>query len=271
MDAPRYAWLAAVLVLAPAAGCAQPNYTAAERYDHGLVVCLSGSGHMMNEVRNIRRGLYDGGVACAIETFAWSAFMLDLTTVEEKQALAADLARRIEQYLDTHPGRPVHLVGVSSGTGLLVWGLEDLRPGCRVTTAILLASSLSRAYDLTDALEHLDGAAYNFHSPLDLVSGASVAIRTVDGRHDVAAGMAGFQVPDDLDDRGRAVYRARLVQIQWTPADVLTGNVGDHLGATRPAYVRQHIAPLITTPCPEPPPLDTPPTPDTPPPPEPPP
>lgn len=244
MRSRRWFWLAAAC-LVWAGGCSHVNYTSPERYAHGLVVCLSGSGHMMNEVRNVRRGLAEGGVDCAIEVFEWSRFMLDLTNVEQKKGLASQLARRIETYQKVYPGRPVHLLGVSSGTGLVVWALEDLAPGHRVTSAVLIASSLSRTYDLTAALTHLDGVAYNFHSPMDLVSGVSVVVRSVDGRHGVAAGLSGFRPPDDTDERTRAVYAEKLVQVGWRPADTLTGNVGDHLGATRPAYVRKHIAPLV--------------------------
>jgi len=240
----RWLWPAAAC-LVWANGCSHVNYTSPERYERGLVVCLSGSGRMMNEIRNVRRGLVEGGVECAIETYEWSRFMLDLTSVEKKRELASRLARRIETYQEVYPGRPVHLVGVSAGTGLVVWALEDLAPGRRVTSAVLIASSLSRTYDLTAALGRLDGVAYNFHSPMDLVSGASVVVRTVDGRHDVAAGLSGFALPDDADEQTRAAYDEKLVQVGWRPADTLTGNVGDHLGATRPAYVRKHVAPLV--------------------------
>jgi len=244
MRSRRWLWPAAACLMW-AGGCAHANYTLPERYEHGLVVCLSGSGRMMNEIRDIRRGLAEGGVDCAIETFEWSRFMLDLTSVERKKELASRLARRIETYQKVYPGRPVHLVGVSSGAGLVVWALENLAPGHRVTSAVLIASSLSRTYDLTAALGRLDGFAYNFHSPMDMVSGASVVVRTVDGRHGVASGLSGFVPPDGADERARAVYDEKLVQVGWTPADTLTGNVGDHLGATRPTYVRKHIAPLV--------------------------
>jgi len=132
MRSRRWFWLAACLVWA--GGCSHVNYTSPDRYAHGLVVCLSGSGRMMNEVGDIRRGLAEGGVDCAIEVFEWSRFMLDLTSVEQKKGLASQLARRIETYQKVYPGRPVHLLGVSAGTGLVVWALEDLAPPTSVST-----------------------------------------------------------------------------------------------------------------------------------------
>jgi pimeloyl-ACP methyl ester carboxylesterase len=244
MRSTRWLWPVAACLMW-AGGCAHGDYTSPERYERGLVVCLSGSGRMMNEIRSVRRGLAEGGVDCAIEAFEWSRFMLDLTSVEKKKTLASRLARRIETYQKVYPGRPVHLVGVSSGAGLVVWALENLTPGHRVASAVFIASSLSRTYDLTAALGRLDGFAYNFHSPMDVVSGASVVVRTVDGRHGVAAGLSGFVLPEGADEQTRAAYNEKLVQVGWTPGDAMTGNVGDHLGATRPAYVRKHIAPLV--------------------------
>ena len=76
----------------------------------------------------------EGGVDCAIEVFEWSRFMLDLTSVEQEKGLASQLARRIETYQKVYPGRPVHLLGVSAGTGLVVWALEDLAPPTSVST-----------------------------------------------------------------------------------------------------------------------------------------
>ena len=35
------------------------------------------------------------------------------------------LAGRIEAYLSEHPGRPVYVIGMSAGTGVVVWALED--------------------------------------------------------------------------------------------------------------------------------------------------
>ncbi len=209
-------------------------------------MCLSGAGRMMNEVGSLRRGLDEGGVAGAIERFEWSDYGLDLSSVDAKKGMARRLAKRIRTYQQLFPGRPVHLVGVSAGTGLIVWALEDLSVEEGVTGAILLASSLSRHYDLTRALQSTKGRLYHFHSLLDVVSAAAAAVRTVDGRHTTAAGFGGFQMPEGADDLTRALYAARLLQIAWEPGDVLQGNVGDHLGPTRTRYVKRHVAPLIS-------------------------
>jgi pimeloyl-ACP methyl ester carboxylesterase len=248
-------WIAALIACAAAAGgCGREYRTEADRfvnlsagagYDRGLVVCLSGAGGATGEVDRIRQGLLDGGVACAIEAFEWStgnvlADQMDLAANREKAAM---LARRIEKYQDEHPDCPVHLIGVSAGTGLVVWAVENLDPERPVANVVLVASSLSSRYDLRSALTNVSGCLYCYYSAADLVLGLLVpATGTVDRTGGDSGGLHGFQAPDDADDHAWALYTEKLSQIGWTAADVAYGHIGDHLGGTQPAYVRQYIA-----------------------------
>ena len=43
----------------------------------------------------------------------------------------------------------------------------------------------------------------------------------------------------------KELYEDKLVQHRWEPSDILRGNIGDHLGATNPGFVRKRIAPLL--------------------------
>ena len=106
----------------------------------------------MGETSNIRQGLIDGGVECAIEVFDWSTgvVLIDPMDLNANKRKAKALERRIiEEYQQGYPGRPVPLVGVSAGTGLIVWALEDLAPGRHVESAFLIAPSLRHKYDLS--------------------------------------------------------------------------------------------------------------------------
>ncbi|HUS46060.1 MAG TPA: hypothetical protein VM219_08530, partial [Phycisphaerae bacterium] len=59
----RGKWMVALAALTLATcGCSQVHYTSPERYERGLVMCLSGAGGMMGEVDRIRDGLASGGV-----------------------------------------------------------------------------------------------------------------------------------------------------------------------------------------------------------------
>jgi len=249
----RYGWLlmmaAAMPALCGAAGCGpHRNYTAPERYERGLVVCLSGAGGMMGEVDRVREGLARGGVDHAIEVFQWSRGRVfgDQMDMAENRRKAAQLARRLESYQRLHPGRPVHLIGVSAGTGLVVWALEDLRPGARATGAVLVSSSLDAWYDLTRAMEKVRGRIYSFHSVADPVLSLGVTwAGTVDRNGGISGGLAGFSPPEDASAHTRALYEDKLVQFGWHPGEVLLGHLGDHLGATRPRFVEERIAPLV--------------------------
>jgi len=240
-----------VLLLAAAwtAGCTQRNFTAQARYEKGLVIVLSGAGDMMGEVNSIRNGLNAGHVDWALEHFAWSqgGVIHDQTGMDENRRMAARLARRIEGYEAQYPGRPVYLVGVSAGTGILVWCLEDMREGTTVTGAVLLSSSLQSHYDLGPALEHIKTYMYVFrNSPADVVLAAGVmATGSVDRSGLLAGGLYGFSPPDKAPDSTVLAYREKLVEIRWGPGDVLLGNPGDHLGPTRSAFVHYRVAPAV--------------------------
>ena len=240
--------LVLVAVAALAAGCAHINYTDGDRYDRGLVICLSGAGGMMGETDRIREGLAGGGVSRALEVFEWSRgeVFSDQTAVKENRHKAGQLARRIEAYQREYPGRPVHLIGVSAGTGVAIWALEALSDAHRVTGVILIASSLDTRYDLTKALEKVDDAVYSFSSVADTVLSLGVPwAGTVDRSGGLGGGLVGFSPPDGSSEHTKMLYKEKLVQINWWPGDMVLGHLGDHLGAANPTFVRVRIAPLI--------------------------
>ena len=250
-------WAALLLVCAVGAGgCGREYRTEADRfanltdwkgYDGGLVVCVSGAGGMMGEVGRIRQGLVEGGVQCAIESFEWSSgwVLADQGDIQANMEKARMLARRIARYQQEHPDCPVHLIGVSAGTGLIVWAVEDLCPEHRVENVFLIASSLSGTYDLSGALKNVSGRLYNHFSTVDLVLAILVpAAGTVDRKNGASGGLNGFQPPEGADDSTRALYTDKLLQVGWKASDMTLGHGGDHLGGTQAAYVRETIASL---------------------------
>jgi len=250
-------WTALLLVcVAVASGCGGEFRTEADRfvsltdgqgYDSGLVLCVSGAGGMTGEVGRIRQGLVEGGVQCAIESFEWSTgwVLADQADIQVNTEKARMLARRIARYQQEHPDCPVHLIGVSAGTGLIVWAVEDLSPEHRVDNVFLIASSLSGTYDLRGALKNVSGRLYNHFSAVDLVLAILVpAAGTVDRKNGASGGLNGFQPPEGADDQTRALYTDKLLQVGWKASDMALGHGGDHLGGTQPAYVRETIASL---------------------------
>ena len=237
-----------VLVAALATGCSQVNYTSPERYDRGLVVCLSGAGGMVGECDRMRDGLASGGVDRAIEVFDWSRgdVLSDQVSVESNRRMAGTLARRLESYMTEHPGRPVHLMGISAGTGLVVWALEDLQQGFQAEGAVLMASSLDTKYNLGPALAKVRDHIYSFGSPVDPVLSLGVTVAgTVDRGGGLGGGLVGFSPPATASDADKNAYKQKLSLVTWWPGDWVLGNTGTHLGSTSPAFVRVKIAPLI--------------------------
>jgi len=241
--------LGGVLAVALGTGCHRVNYTAPERYERGLVVVLSGAGDIMGEVDSIRSGLDSGGVKQALETFRWSQgeVLTDQTALEHNRRMAQRLARRLEAYERQYPGRPVRLIGVSAGTGIAVFAIENLRAPAHVTDAILLSSSLQAHYNLASALQHVRQKLYVFtNSAADVVLSAGVGITgTVDRSGNAAGGLFGFTPPENAAAVAKQLYKDKLVHIAWRPGDILLGNPGDHLGPTRSAFVRDRIAPIV--------------------------
>jgi hypothetical protein len=241
------ALLAAAAILP---GCAAPNYMTPERYERGLVIALDGAGGITAAPQQICQGLDEGGVKQALEVFKWSAghdVLEDQQNVERNRQVAGDLAARIVRYAGEHPGRPIHLIGISAGTGIVVFAIEQLPPDCPVDGACLLASSINANYDLTRALTRVRNEITNFSSVADMVVlGLGVTLAgTVDRGQGVSAGIGGFTLAKDASDATRQLYKDKLVEMPWNPTYVVLGHLGDHLGAANPAFVKHFMAPIV--------------------------
>jgi len=233
-----------------AAGCTENTRTTppGDAQARGRVYLLSGAGGMMGECQRLRSGLKQAGVCRPIEIYHWShgGVLADQTGLAVNQRKARELARKIETYLHGNPGAEVHLIGVSAGTGLVVWALEDIEPGLKATAGILISSSLDTGYDLTRALANTNDGIYSFNSMADTVLSLGVTwAGTVDRNGGLAGGLVGFSMPSDASDETKRLYKEKLHEIGWWPGDAVLGHIGDHLGATSPAYVKQKVAPIV--------------------------
>jgi pimeloyl-ACP methyl ester carboxylesterase len=238
----------AAALLAGLTGCV--DYTAAERYEQGLVVVLGGAGNITTAPNQIRWGLDTGGVDHAIEIFSWSEshnVLADQTDIAANRGAAGRVANRLVAYMNAHPGRPVHLIGLSAGTGIAVFALEQMPSGRSIDGVCLLASSLNDTYDLTRALGHVRNEVTNFSSMLDvLVLGVGVGVAgTVDRGEGSAAGLSGFKLPASASAGTKSLYAERLVEMPWEAPYILYGNAGDHLGASSSGFVKHFMAPIV--------------------------
>ena len=210
-----------------------------------------GAGVILNWSRGVRKGLLDAGYDGAGEVFVWQTRLGvaadQLADVRYKRSKAAELAAAIQKRTREHPGVPVHLIGLSAGTAVLVFTLEALPENCKVESAILLGASLSAEHDLTAALKRVRQKMYVFTSEKDavlkfLVPMAGTADRERNGAG--PAGLRGFRMPANAPAETRRQY-SKLVHRRWTKAYERAGNYGGHTDAVNPRFVREHVAPLI--------------------------
>ena len=232
----RYA--ASILIPLLVAGCA-PHF--GPNAIHGVTFYSPGAGNIDFSDRGIRTGLTEAGYDGDVSTFVWTISLnplIDQTVRLNAHIRAVQLARVIEEYIDKYPDRPVHLVGLSAGTGVNIWALEHLRDGYKVDNVILLSSSLSHQYDVSKALRHVKGKMYNYYSTVDSVLTVLMQpIGTIDGKLFTAgAGAVGLEAPDGSD---------RVVNIPWKTEFKKYGYYGGHTDSTSARFVRKFIAPHI--------------------------
>jgi hypothetical protein len=224
-----------------------------QRRQKGLVLVLPGVEGKGPLNHNLARGFAEGGLSQAIEIHEWTTgywplFAYHLGNTRRTAREASRLANRIRVYQDAYPGRPTILVGHSGGGALVVKALECLPAGRNISAAFLLAPAISRGYDLSRALAHVDAGIWNFYSPLDcilLTLGTSL-VGTVDGKHDVGAGAWGFL---SSTSRPRPICQGQdacLFQVCYYPRLARFWHLGGHFGWTNRVFVSEWLTPMVS-------------------------
>ena len=135
----------------------------------------------------------------------------------------------------------MHIIAFSAGTGVAVWACEALRPPGHVHSLILLGSSLSHNYEMTEALANISGGVYVYHSPEDaILTGPVTTLGTIDSELGVeSAGIIGLH-----PKRGD---RDRIYNTEWSTDFEKYGWQGGHTDPLKAQFVRevlaQHIVP----------------------------
>jgi pimeloyl-ACP methyl ester carboxylesterase len=235
-------------------GCLTPEPDRAERLNHGYVVYFDGAGGgsvVTNWGRGVKKGLLAAGYEGAGEEFVWetgAGVLADQrASVAYKRKKAAEAAEHIKQYAKVHPGQPITLMGLSAGTAIAIYALEALPESVSVKTVVLLSGSLSSGYDLTQALEHVQGKVYVTTSPHDKILSDVVPITGSADRENVGndvIGVHGCHLPPNPSHKARQLY-SKVEIIKWDPSFRQYGDAGGHTGTTTPRFVQHVIAPLI--------------------------
>jgi pimeloyl-ACP methyl ester carboxylesterase len=242
-----------IVGLLVAAGCdGNARYLTEDRLKNGLVIILPGIEGQSEYNREIRRGLIMADVDRALPIYSWgrpvpvAGMLLNQLDIIGNRLAGADIAKVIVRYQDSHPNKPVHIIGHSGGGGIAVFAAEELPPGRQIDGVILLSPSISSGYDLTKALSHCRSGIVNFYSREDmgfLVIGTTIA-GNVDGARGAAAGAVGFKKPAPLDSQDRKAAYVKLFQVRLSRELTETGA---HTAATRAGFVWTHVAPWVTT------------------------
>jgi len=231
-------------------GCqARTRFVTPQRLHRGLVVVLPGIEGVGVLNAATCRGLNDGGVNWAIERFDWTTgvpgnYLYHLRAEARNRKQAVDLAKYIVAYQDSHPGRPVVLIGQSGGAAIAAWAAEALPAGRRLTGIIMLAPALSPRYMLQQSLFRSERGIVSFYSLQDWVflGMGTMVYGTMDGEHSSSAGRTGFDIPDA---GGTPKVYERLFQIAWHHAMSGAGHRGGHLSSGAGRFVAAYVAPLV--------------------------
>ncbi len=244
--------LAAAAVLTGLSGCmAHKSYMEKARLDKGLILILPGIEGESQLNHMIADGLKDAGVPDAIDIYDWTGtrfFIIGNTMRYERNLQQASLVgARLAEYMRTHPGRPVHLIGHSGGGGLAVMVLEQMSRKRPITAAILLAPALSPDHNLAAAMERTKYGIYNFWSAGDFafLGIGTTTFGNMDREHGPAAGMVGFRRPDILTKADAKLYDTKLHQIRWRFGMLKEGQLPGHISWANPWFVKDWLGKII--------------------------
>jgi hypothetical protein len=242
-----------ILICLGAVGCSQVAPDRAERIPRGYVYYLDGAGGggLVNYAGGVRKGLEKAGYAGAGEVFTWQTglgVVADQVASESfKREKAAKLAAEVRAYKVAHPNAPVTLMGLSAGTAVAAFTLEALPTDTQVANVILLSGSLGANYNLTQALEHVEGKMYVTTSKRDGVLGFLVPMAGTADRGSGSAdtiGIQGPRMPAGASPETRRQY-AKVVEIPWTSKFGRYGNHGGHMDTVNARFIEAVIAPLV--------------------------
>ena len=225
-----------------------------ERLERGCVFYFDGAGggtKKSNYAAGVIEGMLQAGYPGAGELMSWETgqgLMADQkASVEFKRAKAKKSAASIRRYMEQHPGRPVGLLGFSAGTAEAVFALESLPESTPVDHVVLLGASISRDYDMTQALKRVKHKLYIVTSTHDhMLSIAMPLSGTADRKfHDPGAGIRGFVLPPNASAETRRLYAEKISTIHYAKDFRKDGDQGHHFDNVKTEFIRDQVAPLL--------------------------
>jgi hypothetical protein len=121
-------------------------------------------------------------------------------------------------------------------------------PGtAQVDHVVLLGTSISRDYDMTEALKRVKNKLYIFTSTHDRMLGVLMPLSgTADRKFDdPGAGIKGFVLPAGATAATRRLYAEKIVTIPYSEDFRKDKDQGHHFDNVKKEFIRDHVAPLL--------------------------
>jgi pimeloyl-ACP methyl ester carboxylesterase len=223
--------LAGSLLLGCQAGSHAPD-------DKDIVFVVPGVGSP-ERVNGIARSVMRPGRT--VKIIPWGAplplFFLNFSNQQIHAAIEKKLAGEVEAWHAAHPTGTIDLIGHSAGCGVVLGATEKLADA-HVRNVVLVSPSVSKAYDLSPAIKHIDGKIHSFFSDRDSIflRWRTSTFGSYDGQQTEAAGYKGF-VNANLGEK--------LIEHPYDPAWKSLGNDGGHFSSVAEPFAKEIIRPLL--------------------------
>jgi hypothetical protein len=215
--------------------------SSARRRCRGLTLILGGiegpSQYGVSMAVGVLRARYRG----AVELFPWNrgvpllCWLRNLMDRRHHEKQSDRLVARILEHQDRYPNSPVCLLAQSGGCWVVVRALEKLPAGACVRTAVLLAPSISPAYDISAAAAKCEAGLVSVGGPGDFffLALGTTLLGTSDRLHTPSAGWIGWH----------HYYVDGFTEIRWHPSWLKLGYLGNHTTISSIRFIQRVIAP----------------------------
>lgn len=212
------------------------------RRRRGLTLVLGGIEGPSTFSRDIVCGILRSGYRGSVVRFDWNAgipfwrSLVNLVSREHQARQVKRLVAAIREYKRGRPDAPVCLVAQSGGCWIVVRALEDLPDGVTVDTAILLAPSISPAYDHRKASARCSSALISVGAMGDFVflGLGTLLLGTSDRVFTPSAGLMGWHHRADG-------FRETRWHADWAKY----GYIGNHTTTSAPRFMAAVIGPQL--------------------------
>src|SRR5262249_12353894 len=153
----------------------------------------------------------------------------------------AELAYAIRDYRRIYHNQKINIIALSAGTRIATFALEFLPDSMKVDNVVFLGCSMSSEYDLTPALQRVNGGLYVIYSAHDPILKNVVTYTGTVDRGSAAEGIAGiegFHTQASPRRESESQY-AKLHNVEYRYEFEETGYKGGHTDSTSRLFISQ--------------------------------